>query len=55
LVAGIARRLRPGVIILVHEGPCVPPAVRIKGIALVLEAPAGRNLACEIPEFHQLR
>lgn len=55
LVAGIARHLRPGAIILLHEGPCVPPAVRIKGIALVLEALAGRNLACEIPEVHQLR
>jgi peptidoglycan-N-acetylglucosamine deacetylase len=55
LVDGIARHLRPGAIILLHEGPSVPQSVRIKGIALLLEAIAARKLACEIPELHQLR
>jgi hypothetical protein len=38
-----------------HEGPSVPQEVRIKGIALLLEAIAARNLTCEIPDVHQLR
>lgn len=55
LVARMTRQLRPGVIILLHEGPSVPTPVRIKGIALLLEAIAARGLSCEIPESHQLR
>jgi peptidoglycan/xylan/chitin deacetylase (PgdA/CDA1 family) len=55
LVANMARRLQPGAIILLHEGPSVPQEVRIKGIALLLEAIAARNLICVIPEVHQLR
>jgi peptidoglycan/xylan/chitin deacetylase (PgdA/CDA1 family) len=55
LVARMARHLRPGAIILLHEGPGVPQEVRIKGIALLMEKIAARNLTCEIPELHQLR
>jgi peptidoglycan-N-acetylglucosamine deacetylase len=55
LVAAMARHLRPGAIILLHEGPSVMPAVRIKGITLLLETIAARNLTCEIPELRQLR
>lgn len=55
LVARMARRLRPGAIILLHEGPGVPQELRIKAIALLLETIAARNLTCEIPEIHQLR
>ena len=55
LVAGMTRHLKPGAIILLHEGPSVAPEIRIKGIALLLEAIAARKLACEIPETHQLR
>lgn len=55
LVTRMKRHLRPGAIILLHEGPSVPQAVRIKGIALLLEAIAARDLTCEIPELHQLR
>jgi hypothetical protein len=55
LVTRMARRLRPGAIILLHEGPSVPTPVRIKGIALLLEVIAARGLTCEIPEAHQLR
>ncbi|MGH7944093.1 MAG: hypothetical protein ACREH8_04940 [Opitutaceae bacterium] len=40
---------------LLHEGSSVPRAVRINGIALLLEAVAERGLTCEIPELHQLR
>ena len=55
LVAAMARRLRPGTIILLHEGPSVHESVRVRGIALLLEAIAARGLTCEIPELHQLR
>jgi hypothetical protein len=55
LVAGLVQRLQSGTIILLHEGPSVPPTVRVKGIALILEAIAARGLACEIPALHQLR
>lgn len=55
LVAGIARRLHSGAIILLHEGPSVSPAVRIKGIALLLDTLKARGFACEIPALHQLR
>jgi peptidoglycan/xylan/chitin deacetylase (PgdA/CDA1 family) len=55
LVSAMTGHLQPGVIILLHEGPSVPPAVRIRGIALLLEAIAAKNLVCEIPEAAQLR
>ena len=55
LVGAMTRHLRPGAIILLHEGPSVPSAVRVKGIALLLEAIAARNLVCEVPDVRQLR
>jgi peptidoglycan/xylan/chitin deacetylase (PgdA/CDA1 family) len=55
LVARITPRLRPGAIILLHEGPSVPRPVRVTGIALLLHAIAAQNLVCEIPEPCQLR
>lgn len=55
LVSKIMRHLRPGAILLLHEGPSMPSAVRVKGIALLLEALAQRNLACVVPDVDQLR
>jgi peptidoglycan/xylan/chitin deacetylase (PgdA/CDA1 family) len=55
LAAGMAHQLRPGAIILLHEGPSVPAAVRVKGISLLLDAISARGLVCEIPELRQLR
>jgi peptidoglycan-N-acetylglucosamine deacetylase len=55
LVARNSRKLKPGAIILLHEGPSVSPSVRIKGIALLLAEITARGLRCEIPELHQLR
>ena len=49
------RRLEPGAIILVHEGPSVPTAVRVRGLALLLDALAARGFTCEIPDAAQLR
>ena len=53
LAARLERHLRPGAILLLHEGPAVPRAVRVRGIALLLEAIAARGLRCEIPELEE--
>lgn len=55
LVSAMMTRLKPGAIVLLHEGPSVPQSVRIRGIALLLEAIAAQQLVCEIPEIRQLR
>ncbi|MEO6875382.1 MAG: polysaccharide deacetylase family protein [Opitutaceae bacterium] len=55
VVARVMRQLRPGVIVLVHEGPSMPPAVRVKAIALLLGKLAGRNFRCVLPDVAQLR
>jgi len=55
LAARVARHLRTGAIILLHEGPCVPAHVRVRGLALVLQEIDRRNLACIIPDPAQLR
>ncbi|MES2696973.1 MAG: polysaccharide deacetylase family protein [Verrucomicrobiota bacterium] len=55
LRAAVTPRLVSGSILLFHEGPSVPAAVRVKGIALLLEALAARGLACVIPTDAQLR
>ncbi len=51
----VASRLRPGAIVLLHEGPSVPPAVRVTGLACVLEACAASGFACVIPRADRLR
>lgn len=51
----VMRRLRPGMIVLVHEGKSVGPAVRVQAIALLLEASAAQNLRCVLPAAAQLR
>lgn len=50
LVAAIAGRLHPGAIVLLHEGPSVPAAVRVAGIARLLDALAERKFACVVPD-----
>lgn len=55
LVASLTPKLKPGAIILLHEGESVRPAVRVRGIAVLLDALAARGLRCEIPAPHQLR
>lgn len=47
--------LKPGAILLLHEGPSVRPSVRVRGIALLLDALAARGLKCEVPDASQLR
>ncbi len=53
--AHVIPRLSPGAIILMHEGPSVRPAVRIRAIALVLEACTAQNYRLVLPERTQLR
>lgn len=55
VVAKVLRQLRPGAIILLHEGPSMAPAVRVHAIALLLEALAGLNYRCVLPDPGQLR
>jgi peptidoglycan-N-acetylglucosamine deacetylase len=54
IAAHVARQLRPGAIVLVHEGDSVRPAVRVRAIALILEACTARNYRCIVPERTQL-
>lgn len=55
VVAKVMRRLRPGVILLLHEGRSVPPTVRVKAIALLLEALGAQGYRCILPRAEQLR
>lgn len=51
----VMQRVRPGAIVLLHEGPSVPAEVRVRGIALVLERLAAAKFACVLPTPAQLR
>jgi peptidoglycan/xylan/chitin deacetylase (PgdA/CDA1 family) len=53
--ARVARRLRPGAIILLHEGPPVRPAVRVQAIARILTDLTAAGYRCIIPHVKGLR
>lgn len=55
LVASVMRRVRPGGIVLVHEGPGVPATVRVRMIGRLLEALRARGVSCVIPPADRLR
>ena len=55
VLATVLRQLQPGAIILMHEGPSVPPALRVKALTLVLEALTARQFRCVLPAAAQLR
>lgn len=55
LTAAVVPKVRPGAIILLHEGKSVSSAVRVRGIELLLEALTAMKFRCEIPAPHQLR
>ncbi len=55
VVARVMRYVQPGAIILMHEGPTLDRRVRVRAIALLLEALAVRGLACVTPGGEQLR
>ncbi len=54
-VVATADRLCPGAIVLLHEGPSVRAAVRVAGLAQLLEAVAEKNFSCVLPRADQLR
>ncbi|MDB6168043.1 MAG: acetyl xylan esterase [Verrucomicrobia bacterium] len=51
----VLRKVRPGKIVLMHEGPSVPALLRVRAIELVLEALADRGYRCVIPPPEKLR
>ncbi len=48
------RRLAPGAILLLHEGPRVPGTVRVRAIARVLERLRDQGYQCVVPGPEQL-
>ena len=51
----VMKAVRPGSIVLMHEGPSLHEPVRVRAIELVLERLASRGIACVIPEGGRLR
>ena len=51
----VMQHLAPGAIVLMHEGESVRPAMRVRAIALVLEACAAQDYRCVLPKPAQLR
>ena len=47
--ARVLRQVRPGAIVLMHEGPSLRPAVRVAALALVLQTLTARGIACVLP------
>jgi peptidoglycan/xylan/chitin deacetylase (PgdA/CDA1 family) len=54
IAARVLRRIQPGAIVLLHEGPSVPRAVRVHAIARVLEGLRAQGFACVVPSRAQL-
>jgi peptidoglycan/xylan/chitin deacetylase (PgdA/CDA1 family) len=50
----VLRRLAPGAIFLLHEGPRVPAAIRVEGIRRVLAQLYARGYRCVVPDAAQL-
>jgi peptidoglycan/xylan/chitin deacetylase (PgdA/CDA1 family) len=50
----VLRGLAPGAILLLHEGPRVPAAIRVVAIGQVLERLRTAGYRCVIPETSQL-
>lgn len=50
----ITRSLAPGAILLMHEGPHVPAAIRVTAIRQVLEALRAQHYKCVVPAAGQL-
>ncbi|HEY0947410.1 MAG TPA: polysaccharide deacetylase family protein [Opitutaceae bacterium] len=55
VAARLTRRVRPGAILLLHEGPRVPAPIRVAAIARVLEHLSAEGYTCVLPEPEQLR
>jgi peptidoglycan/xylan/chitin deacetylase (PgdA/CDA1 family) len=50
----VLRGLAPGAILLLHEGPAVPPAIRVEAIRVTLERLDELDLRCVVPAAEQL-
>ena len=48
------RQVRPGAILLLHEGQSVSPQIRVAAIKMTLERLTARNFRCVIPRWDQL-
>lgn len=54
VAARVLRGVRPGAILLMHEGPRVPPVIRITAIGRVLEQLSRRGYRCVVPAAERL-
>lgn len=54
VAARVTRGLSPGAILLLHEGPRIPSAIRITAIACVLEQLRSRGYTCVVPRPEHL-
>ncbi len=55
VVKRVIRRVRPGAVILMHEGPRLAPRVRVEAISQLLAALTARGFRCIVPTPEQLR
>jgi peptidoglycan/xylan/chitin deacetylase (PgdA/CDA1 family) len=55
VVARVMREVRPGSIVLMHEGELLHETVRVRAIELLLEALTAQNFSCVVPEEVRLR
>ncbi|WP_438481784.1 polysaccharide deacetylase family protein [Oleiharenicola lentus] len=55
VVERVTRQVSPGSIILLHEGPNVPPKLRLSALQGVLEHLRAEDYACVLPALNQLR
>lgn len=54
-VTRVLRQVRPGSILLMHEGPSLHEAVRVAALARMVEQLTARGFLCVIPTDEQLR
>ena len=54
VVEKVMRQVRPGAILLLHEGQSVSPQIRVAAIKMTLERLTARNFRCVIPRWDQL-
>jgi peptidoglycan-N-acetylglucosamine deacetylase len=55
IVQRVLEQIRPGTIVLMHEGDCLSLSVRVHAIEQLLEALAARQFSCVLPAEQQLR
>jgi peptidoglycan/xylan/chitin deacetylase (PgdA/CDA1 family) len=49
VAARVLRRIEPGAIVLMHEGPSVDPGVRVEGVRKLLDGLRARDMVCVLP------